>query len=192
MIAQLTGLIVKKQENAVILNVSGVGYKVHIGKETRAALRGIGEEASLWTHLSVRETSLDLFGFLEHKDLAFFELLIAISGIGPKSALAILDVADVDTLQSAIRAGESTYLTKVSGIGRKNAEKIILELKDKLGVEMGMKDDTMVQEEIDTLDALSALGYSTREARDALKQVPKDVEGTNERLREALKFLGKN
>lgn len=191
MIAQLTGTIVKKQDNTLILDVSGVGYRVHIGKEIGAALGRIGEKAKLWTHLSVRETSLDLFGFLDERDLVFFEKLILISGIGPKSALAILNVAPVPTLTAAILEGDSSYLTKVSGIGKKNAEKIILELKDKLDVISGDTSGARTQEEVDAIDALQALGYSTKEAREALKQVPKEVAGTNARLKEALRLLGK-
>lgn len=190
MIAELEGTVVRLARGAVILDVSGVGYKIHVGPETLAWLaKKEGGRIHLFTHLAPRENALDLFGFLKQRELEFFELLIAIPGIGPKSALAILSVAPVDTLQAAIRDGESTYLIKVSGIGKKNAEKIILELRDKLGVFENEKESAAVKEELDALEALRALGYSTKEAREALRQVPKDIQSTNKRLKEALRLL---
>ena len=191
MIAQLTGIVTRKDKNSVILDVVGVGYRVFVSPDTLEQLRVQKENSvSLFTHLSVRENALDLYGFLDQEELYFFEMLISISGIGPKSALAILSVADVFTLKRAIQSGDSSYLTKVSGIGTKNAQKIVLELNNKIGVfEEG--EDSALREDIDAFEALKSLGYSTGEAREALKQVPRDVSGTRDRLKEALKLLGK-
>src|SRR6185312_4129565 len=115
-----------------IISCGGVGYKVAATKDTLARLK-TGASATVWTHLAVREDSLDLYGFLSEEELMFFGLLLTVSGIGPKSALAILDIATVESLRSAISAGNASYLTKVSGVGKKTAEKIVLELRDKVG-----------------------------------------------------------
>ncbi|OGD66214.1 hypothetical protein A2Z61_00095, partial [Candidatus Campbellbacteria bacterium RIFCSPLOWO2_02_35_12] len=140
---------------------------------------------------AVRETSLDIYGFLDSEELRFFEMLISISGIGPKSAIAILNVADTETLKRAISSGESSYLIKVSGIGKKNAEKIIIELRDKLGTTENLKDTETLTGEIDTLEALQTLGYSQKEAREAMKKIEKNISGSKNLLKEALKILGK-
>jgi Holliday junction DNA helicase RuvA len=142
----------------------------------------------LWTHLAVRETSLDLFGFEEKELLDLFELLITISGIGPKTALGILNVASPSMLRQAVAKEDSSLLTRVSGIGKKNAEKIVLELRNKLVVAEDDRDINF-QAEGDALEALVSLGYSERDAREALKQVPQDIEGASERVKAALKQL---
>jgi len=133
----------------------------------------------------VREDILDLYGFLNREELEFFEMLINVSGIGPKGALAILGVASIDTLKKAISTGDIPYLTKISGIGKKTAEKMIIELRDKMGVN---KTGTSLQEELDALEALKSLGYSQNEAREVLKKVSPEM-NTNEKIREALKIL---
>lgn len=190
MIAQLKGHLTAHGVDYVILDVSGVGYLVHTTRETAALLLKQKKEALLWTHLAVRETSLDLYGFLTEREISFFEMLISVSGIGPKSALAIMNLEAVETLSSAITQGDTTYLTKVSGIGRKSAEKIVIELRDKI-VTLGDGESGVHSGDADALDALLSLGYSKKEAREALRSVPKDVHGTGERLTRALKMLGK-
>ena len=190
MITQLSGNITFTGNNYVVLDVAGVGYKVRVSLDTLLALTKKRQHpVSLWTHLAVRETSLDLYGFLEQPELEFFEMLITISGIGPKSALGILSVAPVDTIKHAIASGDTSYLTKVSGIGKKNAEKIVVELRDRLGGAYSSAGTTL-KEDADVIAALQSIGYSLKEARDALKGVSKDTTGTNEKIREALKQLG--
>lgn len=191
MIASLEGIITQKESGSVVLNVAGVGYRVFITSETNKKLKYKKGVVSLFTHLAVRETAMDLYGFLDKKELFFFQMLISISGIGPKSALAILSIADVETLERAISAGDSSYLTQVSGIGKKNAEKIVLELSGKIDTIIDLSEGTSLKDEADTLEALIALGYGTKEARDALKTIPKEVVSTSDRLKEALKLLGK-
>jgi len=186
MISQLTGKISYKGENYIIINVSGVGYKVFVSNDTLITAK---EDISLWTHLAVRENSLDLFGFLTKEDLDFFELLISISGIGPKTALGILNVATTETLISAISTEDTSYLTKVSGIGSKNAQKIVMELKNK--IQKVFQTPTGIKEEIDVIEALKSLGYSAKQASDALKQIDKEITGTGEKVKEALKILSK-
>lgn len=190
MISKLRGNIIHKDLNHIVLDVSGVGYKIFISPETLQKIIQIkNEEVSFWTHLAVRENALDLYGFAEKKELEFFEMLISISGIGPKSAMAILGIASVDVIRSAVSSGDTSYLTKVSGIGRKNAEKIVLELKDKLGKDEEF-DALDLQEESDVVETLKALGYRPNEIREVLKKIPKEATGTSMRVKEALKLLG--
>jgi Holliday junction DNA helicase RuvA len=190
MIATLSGTVRHKDLNTLVVDVSGVGYKVAVPTDValEATLSG---PIFLWTYLSVRETSLDIFGFLEKETLSLFELLITISGIGPKTALGILNVASPATLRQAVASGDPSYLTRVSGIGKKNAEKIVLELKDKLKVS---SEDLGVDGRIegDALEALISLGYSERDAREALKKVGKEVASASDRVKQALKVLSQN
>lgn len=186
MISSLSGKVLHKELNSIVVDVAGVGYKVFVTTETALDLVQ-NSPVFLWTHLAVRETSLDLFGFPDKEHLEAFELLITISGIGPKTALGILNVASPATLRQAVANSDTSYLTRVSGIGKKNAEKIVLELKDKLKFTSEDKMDT--RSEGDALEALISLGYSERDARDALKKVSKDIEGASERVKAALKLL---
>lgn len=190
MIVFLEGNIHLKTEKFVVLNVGGVGYKIYANTET---LRKIPERpgtAALWTHQHVREDTLDLYGFLHFSELDLFETLIGISGIGPKGALGVLAIASVDTLRKAIAAGDTSYLTRVSGIGRKTAEKIVLELREKMAGKGVTVDAPELKTEADALDALVALGYSQREAREALSSVPDEIASVEKRVREALKRFG--
>ncbi len=190
MIATLAGTVRHKSLNSLIVDVSGVGYKVLVTAETALEVAP-SSPVFLWTHLVVRETSLELFGFLEKEMLDIFELLITISGIGPKTALSILNVASPATLRQAVASADTSYLTRVSGIGKKNAEKIVMELKDKLKV---TKEDVALdsRSEGDALEALVSLGYSERDARETLKKVSKEIIGASERVKTALKLLSTN
>lgn len=189
MIGHLEGTVKEVRAGFVILSAGGVGYKV---AATNATLKGLARGAStaLWTHLAVREDALDLYGFSEESDLRFFELLLTVAGIGPRSALGILDIAPVETLQSAIASGNDSYLTKVSGVGKKTAAKIVFELKDKVGAASEQEARAQAGDE-DALEAMRALGYTLHESREALRKVPAEIEKSSERLREALKILGK-
>ncbi len=187
MIATLAGTIRHKDVNALVVDVGGVGYRVLVPTDVAFGV-SLSQPVLLWTHLAVRETSLDLFGFLDRETLEVFELLITISGIGPKTALGILNVASPATLRQAVGSGDTSYLTRVSGIGKKNAEKIVLELKDKLHIREEDK-GLDARSEGDAMEALISLGYSERDAREALKKVGKDVTGASERVKAALKLL---
>ena len=187
MISALSGKVLHKDLNSIVVDVSGVGYKILVPTEVALGIE-TNSPISLWTHLAVRETSLDLFGFLDKETLNIFELLITISGIGPKTALGILNVATPTMLRQAVVNSDTSYLTKVSGIGKKNADKIVLELKDKL--KLTTEDKIMdTRSEGDAMEALISLGYSERDAREALKGVPKDIEGASERVKQALRML---
>ena len=157
MIGALRGTIIRKGAGFVILEAGDVGYKVYVTAETYQTLQE-NREASLQTHLSVREDSLTLFGFTRGEELRLFEMLLSVSGIGPKSALAILSLTEANTLAKAIAGGESSYLTKVSGIGRKNAEKIVLELRDKMGTFGEDAGSSNFSEDAEVLEAVETLG----------------------------------
>lgn len=183
MIAQLNGAVAHVRGNYAVIDVSGVGYKVFATSTILASLRE-GKRVILLIHTAVREDAFDLYGFLKEDEHAMFELLLTVSNIGPKSALAILSLADPKTLASAIIKGKASYLTSVSGIGKKTAEKIVMELKDKVS---GFKGGRIIEGDENALEALCSMGYSLKEAREALKRVPDTVAGENARLREALR-----
>lgn len=191
MIACLEGKIELKGEKFFIIITGGVGYKVFAGVETLRTLPGKGLKAKVWTHQYVREDALELYGFSRYAEVELFETLIGISGIGPKSALGIMAIAPADTLKKAIAAGDTSYLTRVSGIGKKTAEKIVLELKEKMAGKGVIVDAPELKDEADALDALISLGYSRAEAREALSQIPREVRGAEKRVGEALKRLGR-
>ena len=191
MIAYISGKIVQKTDKSIIISAGGIGYQVFVSTDVLARSPGVGETMELSTYLAVRENALDLFGFETIDEKNFFELLLSVSGIGPRSALSILSIAPMTTIKKAIGSGDTSYLTKVSGIGRKTAEKIVVELRDKLSA-LGHKDDTgSLRGESDILEALQSLGYSLNDARNAAKEVPSDIVGTNARIKEALKILGR-
>jgi Holliday junction DNA helicase RuvA len=186
MIGSIKGKIILKTEKFLIVETGGVGYKINVSANTLSKIQEKKDKIFLFVHTHVREDVLDLYGFLDRAELEFFEMLINISGIGPRGALAILGIASIETLKKAIGTGDLGYLTKISGIGRKTAEKIVIELRDKIGEE---KSGGSLQGELDALEALKSLGYSQNEAREALKKVSVDTD-TNAKIREALKILG--
>lgn len=189
MIGRLTGEVILKDERGIILETNGVGYRVSVLGDLLGNTK-LGDKPSLWTYLAVKEDAMDLYGFTEKEELDYFELLIGISGIGPKTALGILSIAPPETLEKAVSKENISYLTKVSGIGTKNAKKIVLELKDKIHT-LPDAEGSDLQEDEDTLLALRSLGYPPKEAREALMHVPKEISGTSQRIKEALKFLSK-
>jgi Holliday junction DNA helicase RuvA len=189
MISHIKGVTTAVRAGFAILSAHGVGYKVFMTREMLATIKP-EKEVSVWTHLAVRENALDLYGFASEEELRLFELLLTVSGIGPKSGLAILDIATEETLRSAIAGGNASYLTKVSGIGKKTAEKIVLELQDKVGT-IAEGSAAALHGDGEALEAMRALGYSQAEARDALRKVPPEIEHSSGRLREALRILGR-
>jgi Holliday junction DNA helicase RuvA len=192
MIAHLSGKLLFSSDRFVVIETGGVGYKVRVPIDTLRALKTKMEaDVSLWIHTSVREDTLDLYGFEKQDDMEFFEMLISVSGIGPKSALGILNIAPVNHLREAIAAGDTGALTKVSGIGSKGAQKIILELREKMGGRGTDLGGSMLREERDAIEGLVALGYPERDAREALKNVSADIKGTGARIKDALKHIGK-
>ncbi len=191
MISRLRGKIWHTDEKSVVLDVSGVGYRVFLTDTDLISLADKSGEVSFWTYLSVKDDALDLYGFLNKDELNFFELLISISGIGPKKAIAILSVAPVETLKKALRSRDTSYLTQVSGIGKKNAEKIVLELKHKFAAIADGEDSSSLREESDAMEAIRSLGYSAAEAREALQKIDPAITKVGDRVKEALKILGR-
>ncbi len=188
MIGYIEGKILHKDERVLILLVNGVGYTVAVTPPTLVQAI-IGDNTTLWTHLAVREDALDLYGFVHQEELALFRLLIGVSGIGPKSALNVLSLADVSTLARAIASGDGSYLTKVSGIGKKIAEKIVLELKEKMNA-FAVDEHEVPHAETEALDALEALGYSPRDTRELVRVLAKEHTTTEAIIRKALQTLG--
>ncbi|MDO8521510.1 MAG: Holliday junction branch migration protein RuvA [bacterium] len=172
MIGHIEGKVLHKEERMVIVATGGVGYALFVMPSTVLSVKS-GEDIRLWTHLAVKENALELYGFPLREELILFRLLIGISGIGPKGALNVLSLADHETLTRAIRRGDSGYLTKVSGIGKKLAEKIVLELKEKVGESDGRDDISSAENE--ALLALESLGYDPRDTRTVIRTLAKDT-----------------
>lgn len=183
MIGSIRGKVLLKTEKFLIVEAGGVGYKVNMTQEAIASCHN-DSEIFIWTYTHIREDSMELYGFKDREELGFFEMLLAVSGIGPKSALGLLGIGSVEKIKKAIGSGDTGYLTKISGVGKKTAERIIIELKDKLD---GAGSE-ILQGEVDALEALEALGYSREDARNALKKTY--AENTNGKVKEALKILG--
>lgn len=189
MFAQIAGKIAGIRGGNVIVDVNGIGYKISVSAYTLGKVAGVGEVA-FHIHTHVREDQLALYGFLSEDELDMFELLITISGIGPKAALGILSIADPDTIRMAIINKDPSLLTQVSGVGKKTAERVIVELQNKVSAPTGKyAGQTMPDHE--ALQALLSLGYNVTEGREALKMVSPEVGDIGERIRAALKLLGK-
>jgi Holliday junction DNA helicase RuvA len=189
MIAKLSGKIDFIRDNYIVLNVGGVGYKVFVTVHTFGMIAG-KDEIELYIHTYVREDILALYGFLELEELDMFELLIAISGIGPKAALGILAIADPKTISMAVLNEDSSILTRVSGVGKKIAQRVILELKNKI-TDMPVHEKAQLESDSDAFEALVAMGYSISESREALKMISNDVTDVGQRVKLALRSLGR-
>lgn len=189
MISYLSGTIQQKDLKSLIVNVNGVGYQVH--SLPRLLDRAVvGQTIELYTHLNVREDALELYGFSTTEELEFFQKLISVSGIGPKSALGVFSIASVREIKQAIANGDAQILTRVSGIGTKTAERIIVELRDKIGeIKSSITGQDLQIGDADAVDALIGLGYSRQQAVESLRQVKGET--VEERLKEALKILGR-
>lgn len=188
MIAQLTGIVVDIRPGYIVLDVHGVGYRIAVRSSLDFTLE---KTVSLNTYLAVRENALDLYGFSTLDELHMFEELIKLPKIGPKSALQILIQADISLLQKAIVEQDPVYLSKMSGMGKKTAEKIVTELKEVFTDRMFAHEAATHTGDTDTIDALIALGYTTKDARDAVAKIPTDITNTNERITYALRTIGR-
>jgi Holliday junction DNA helicase RuvA len=189
MIYSIFGKLALKDGSFVVVETGGVGMKLFASKQTVEALPPIGTEVKFFCHLHVREDALDLFGFTSPEELEFFEMLISVSGVGPKSALSILDIAQLDELSAAIKEGRPDLLTRAAGIGRKTAERVIIELRTKVSSSKSGAVVEKMQTDSDLVEALMSLGYHRDQARAALAKVAETVVGTEDRLRAALAVL---
>lgn len=191
MIGRLTGVIAEKAPPQVLIDVGGVGYEVDVPMSTFYNLPPLGERTTLLTHFVVREDAQVLYGFGTAAERQAFRQLIKVSGVGPRMALSLLSGLSVAELAQAISVQEAGLLTRIPGIGKKTAERLLLELKGKLGAELGAAPVSVKSEaQADVLQALVALGYSDREAAAAVKTLPEDV-GVSEGIKLALKSLAK-
>ena len=191
MIYRLAGELVSKKENFIIIDVNGVNYKVFVSPKTHQVLPTTGEELQIYTYLNVKEDALDLYGFLTESELGFFEKLISISGVGPRSALGVMAVAPVNQLIAAINEGKPDLLTRASGIGKKTAERVVLELRDKiaaLGTEEVVKG---MESDIELEEALVSLDYSKAQAKKIISQLDPKLTRLEDRLQAALKSVKK-
>lgn len=185
MIARIAGTVIGRGENTLIVDTGGVGYLVHTPP---IIAQGGGTRIELWTYLAVRENALDLYGFTGRDDVRFFELLLSVSGIGPKGALSILSLATAETLRKSIARADPGYLQRVHGIGKKISEKLVLELKNKVGA-LPAEHGEGPSGEGDVVDAIISLGYSAHEARAAVQKLPEGLDTVEAKIKAALKQL---
>jgi Holliday junction DNA helicase RuvA len=189
MIYSLKGKLILKQDNYFVVDIGGAGLKVISSFKTTKNLPAIGSIVDVFTHLHLKEDALELYGFFTREELDFFEMLIGISGIGPRSAVGILGIEKVEKLKAAINEGRAELLTKASGVGKKTADRIILELRGKLKQIESAKIVGLMESDQDIAEALVNLGYTKSQVKEALSQVDSKIRKTEERIKEALRLL---
>lgn len=190
MIRRLQGKVLAKGENYILLDVGGVGFRIYVPVPAVDQIGPPGSPATLHTHLHVREKDLSLYGCLREDELELFELLLGVSGIGPKVSMNVLSFASPDALRLAISQGDAAVLTRIPGIGRRTAEQLILNLKHKLAVPGEIPSIyPLSPEDAEVIAALTTLGYSVAEAREALRSLPKEDLPVEERVRLALRHF---
>jgi len=192
MIASLRGTLEELSSDWAIINVGGIGFQVYTSTTTLSTLGAIGKEVRLYTHLHLREDNVALYGFASAEELGLFQSLIGVSGLGPKLALAMLSAMDVDKLTMAIATGSTDLLTVIPGIGKKMAQRLVLELKDKIGAGwITTPAAQLAQENTEVLAALTSLGYSVSEANRAVASLPPASDlSLEERIKLALQYVG--
>ncbi|MBI2623134.1 MAG: Holliday junction branch migration protein RuvA [Candidatus Liptonbacteria bacterium] len=189
MLHTLEGTLTLKADRFAVVDVGGVGFKVNLHGHALGKLPRAGTRVKFFTNLHVREDALELYGFLAEEELALFELLISVSGVGPKSALAVLDVAERKEVEAAIKENRPDLLTRASGVGRKTAERIILELKGKVSARGAGATVGKMETDADLIEALTGMGYGREEARDALAKGGAAEKDLSARLKETLRIL---
>ena len=191
MIASLHGKLESLGSDWAVINVGGIGFQVYMPTSTLSTLSTTGEEVKLYTHLHLKEDNASLYGFASADELGLFQPLISGSGLGPKLALAMLSAMNVDKLTMAIATGSTDLLTVIPGIGKKVANRLILELKDKVGAGWITAPGALAQENADVLAALTSLGYSVSEANQAVATLPPSSDlSLEEKLKQALGYFG--
>jgi len=183
MIGKLTGIIETNTTNPLIIDIHGVGYLVHVPEKFLTHIN-IGKQHTLFIHSHIREDAYDLYGFESKQDLIFFELLLTVSGVGPKTALLVIDHG-VESVESAVQKGDVEFFTSIPRLGTKNAQKIIIELKGKLDLTESSGDTKQI------IDALSGMGFDKHEIRGALKKLDTKDISIEQKIKHALKLLGK-
>jgi len=188
MIGRLTGSISEANRNPLIIDVGGVGYLVHVTEKFANSVQ-VGKKYTLSIHTHVREDSLDLYGFKDEPELTLFDLLLTVSGIGPKTALLVID-RGAEATQRAVRSGDVDFFTTIPRLGKKNAQKIIIELKNKLGsthdLDLNMQQDGETKQ---IIDALLSMGYHRQNIIDALTKIQDDGKTTEQKIKHIIKLL---
>ncbi|KKR09962.1 MAG: Holliday junction ATP-dependent DNA helicase RuvA [Parcubacteria group bacterium GW2011_GWA2_39_18] len=190
MISYLSGEIVHKDPKFIILNTGGIGFKIFINPEFASKLPATGKQSEIYCSLFVRQDLLELFGFPSIEQLEFFNLLTTVSGVGPKTALLILGVAQLNSLKAAILRGEADILTKVSGVGKKTAERIIIDLKTKVSELSTGAPVEKIGENADVIEVLMSFGYTRSQINEALEKLGLEISGTGNKIKNLLKILG--
>jgi len=186
-IATLRGDVAEKAPGRVVLDVGGVGYEVAVSASTSLRLPAVGRAARLFTRMVVRDDSITLFGFASADERSLFDLLVTVTGVGPKVALAFLSVLTPDALRRAVASGDLAALTVVPGVGKKVAQRVVLDLKDRVGGDVVVVEGPLV----DVREALLSLGLTPQEASDAIRALPADGDrSVEDLLREALQRVG--
>jgi Holliday junction DNA helicase RuvA len=190
MIATLVGTLAYRGVDSVIIDVGGVGFQVHVSSSTLGQLGVVGSNASLYTHLHLREDNISLYGFASAEELALFKNLISVSGIGPKAALSLLSSLNVEQLATAITSGNVELISQAPGIGKKVASRLVIELRSKLEREWREAALPLATEDADAIAALTSLGYSLREATQAVSSLPQSEElSLEDKVKMALREL---
>jgi Holliday junction DNA helicase RuvA len=190
MIASINGTVLKVGAEDLIVGVGGVGVRVHVPKTVLEEAPVVGRSLRLHTHLVVRETELTLYGFETEEDLALFQVLLTVSGVGPKVGLAILSTLSPEMLKRAVMEEETAVLRRVPGIGKKTSQRLMFQLRDKLDLSALDTAVPLVSDvDADVIDVLTGLGFSIVEAQSALQHVPRDVETVDQRVQRALQYL---
>ena len=190
MISTLQGTVAESGGNFLIVETAGVGFKIHVPGPLAARWGTTGKQVRLFTHLHLRENEASLYGFETKSELGFFEALLGVSGIGPKVALGALSGAHVDGLRSAISVGDSGYLSQLPGIGKKTAQRIILDLRGKLREEELLPTPAFSPVDVDVVSALVSMGYNETQARAAVASLPEEEMSVEDRLLLALRQFG--
>jgi len=192
MISSLRGRIAAKGDSYFVVDVGGVGFKVFVASSSLDRFGGVGQEISLFTHMHVRENELALYGFAGPEELQLFELLLGVSGIGPKVGLKIVSILSAETLRAAIATGDAAMLTRIPGIGKKIAERVMMDLKDKLGVSLEFVSyPALTNADAEVISALTSLGYSVTEAQAALRSLPQGDLQLEDKVRLALQYFAR-
>ncbi len=191
MIYSLSGLILRKRQPFAVIGVGGVGYKVSVPARVYEALPEVGVPVFLYCHFVVRDDAQELYGFLREDDLVFFEKLLTVNGVGPKSALAIMGLSEPEELAAAITEGRADVFMRAAGVGKKTAERVVLELRGKLPTIQSEAAVARMEHDMDVEEALVGLGYARHDAKRVVAQVDREITDIEGRLRAALKVLKK-
>jgi len=189
MLHYLIGKLIQKKENYFILEMGGVGMRIFCSVNTLRKLPAVEGEVKVFTHMNIKEDAWDIYGFSDQNELDFFTKLISVNGVGPKTALNILNVDTADRLMAAINEGRVDLLTKASGIGKKTSERVVVELRGKFA-QVGSEGLTgLMESDSDIVDVLCNLGYTKEQARKAISKIDPEAESIEDRIKSALKIL---